>query len=65
MEIVLGNIKIHLNLQNYIKVLLPNDTGTFISYASNGITLSDEGTCKITGMRNIPNTYWYTGCILM
>lgn len=22
------------------------DTGTFISYASNGITLSDEGTCK-------------------
>lgn len=23
-----------------------NDTGTFISYASNGITLSDEGTCK-------------------
>lgn len=24
----------------------PYDTGTFISYASNGITLSDEGTCK-------------------
>lgn len=28
------------------KVLLPNITGTFISYASNGITLSDERTCK-------------------
>lgn len=27
------------------EVLLPN-TGTFISYASNGITLNDEGTCK-------------------
>lgn len=24
----------------------PYDTGTFISYASNGITLNDEGTCK-------------------
>lgn len=24
----------------------PYDPGTFISYASNGITLSDEGTCK-------------------
>lgn len=23
-----------------------DSTGTFISYASNGITLSDEGTCK-------------------
>lgn len=23
-----------------------DDTGTFISYASNGITLNDEGTCK-------------------
>lgn len=29
------------------KVLLPNiSIGDFISYASNGITLSDEGTCK-------------------
>lgn len=24
----------------------PYDTGTFISYASNRITLNDEGTCK-------------------
>lgn len=24
----------------------PYDTGTFISYASSGIALSDEGTCK-------------------
>lgn len=24
----------------------PYDTGTFISYASNGITFNDEGTCK-------------------
>lgn len=29
------------------EVLLPNiSIGAFISYASNGITLNDEGTCK-------------------
>lgn len=38
----------NLSIEDLFRVLgwRPYDTGTFISYASNGITLSDEGTCK-------------------